>query len=139
MTKKQMLSIISLWFFTVFIFGLGFSWVVTSSHCEIRKNDIDRLTSIQGNLLISFHILDKKKKLFEIKTSLSNREELIKLKIENFKKSCRSKNYKKQFAYIIQEYKNYLFTKQVILQEKQNFSWIEEIEIPERPDVKQTF
>ena len=123
MTKKQILSVISLWFFTIGIFYLGFSWLTDYTICNTIKQDISRVTASQDNLLISFGVFGDKKKLNKLKSSLNVRETLIKTNIEHFKEHCRSMRYKRQLVTILKQYEVYLYMKQVVLQEKQDHDW----------------
>ena len=123
MTKKQIFSIISLWFFTIGIFGLGFSWLVASSDCNLKRQEITRITDSQNNLLASFGVFGRKEKLPILKVAIKKRESFIKTSIESFKASCRSKKYKKQLVSLLKQYEIYLYTKQAVLQEKQDFDW----------------
>ena len=123
MTKKQTLSFISLWFFTIGIFSLGFSWLVLSSDCNLKRQEISRITDSQNNLLASFGVFGRKEKLPILKVAIKKRERFIKQNIENFKASCRSKKYKHQLVSLLKQYEIYLYMKQAVLQEKQDFDW----------------
>ncbi|MCY4513276.1 MAG: hypothetical protein OXB86_06275 [Bdellovibrionales bacterium] len=123
MTKKQMVSVLFLWIFTVGVFGTGFSWMVSSGDCRMDKLEIARLVDIQDNFLLSFGVFGNKEKLAELKTVIENRESLIKRKIENFKNFCRSSREQKQLISILKNYGIYLSMKQAVLYEKQDFSW----------------
>ena len=123
MTRKQLLSIISLWFFTIGSFYFGFSWLTFYTTCNTMKQDISRVTASQDNLLISFGVFGDKKKLNKLKSSLNVRETLIKNNIEHFKEHCRSMRYKRQLVTILKQYEIYLHMKQAVLQEKQDHDW----------------
>ena len=123
MNQKQMFIFISLWFFTIGSFYLGFSWLTLSSHCDIIKQDISRITASQDNLLVSFGVFGKKETLKKLKVSVNVREQEIKAHIELFKENCQEMRYKRQLVSILKLYETYLYMKQVILQEKQDFEW----------------
>ena len=122
MTKKQIISVLSLWLFTIGIFGLGFSWLVISGDCDMRFQTISRLTDNQDALLLSYKIYDSSDQE-GIKAIVNKKEDFIQMKIEHFKSSCRSKRYKSQLVSILKLYEIYLYTKQITFQEKQDFDW----------------
>ena len=123
MTKKQTLSFISLWFFTIGIFSFGFSWMVSSVNCDLQRQHISRITDIQDNFLLSFGVFGSKEKLPELKAIIEGREGLIKQKIEHFKEICRSSREQKQLISILRQYGIYLSMKQAVLHERQDFDW----------------
>ena len=84
MTKKQLLSIIALWFFTIGVFGFGFSLLSSTSRCVLQAQDIYRITDIQDNFLLSFGVFGKKEKLPELKGIIEGREGRIQKKIGAF-------------------------------------------------------
>ena len=135
MTKKQIFSIISLWFFTIGIFSLGFSWLVASSDCNLKRQEISRITDSQNNLLASFGVFGHKEKLPILKAAIEKREDFIKMSIEHFKTSCRSKKYKNQLVSILKQYEIYLYMKQAVLREKQDFDWHQSL-LPEELALK---
>ena len=122
MTKKQTVSFVSLWLFTIGTFGLGFSWLVSSGSCDLRVQDISRLTDNQDDLLLSYKTFDSSDQE-GIKAIVNKKEDFIQMKIEHFKSSCRSKRYKSQLVSILKLYEIYLYTKQITFQEKQDFDW----------------
>lgn len=123
MNKKQILSILTLWLFTIGTFGGGFAWLVSSVDCDLKRQHISRITDIQDNFLLSFGVFGSKEKLPELKAVIENREGLIKQEIEYFKETCRSSREKKQLISILRQYSIYLSMKQAVLHEKQDFSW----------------
>ena len=127
MTKKQIILFQVLWLFTIGIFGLGFSWLVLSGDCDLKKTEISRLTDSQDDLLLFYsHVEDKPK----MRAIINSREDLIKLSVEQFKERCRSKQYKRQLVSILKFYEIYLYMKQAVLQERQDFEWHDSL-IPE--------
>ena len=127
MTKKQLLSIIALWFFTIGVFGFGFSLLSSTSRCVLQAQDIYRITDIQDNVLLSFSVFGDNKKLSKLKNIIENRENGIKKKVELFKDQCKSSREQKQLLSILRQYGFYLSTKQIVLNEKQDFSWHEDL------------
>ena len=109
------------------MFGLGFSWLVASRDCNLKRQEIFRITASQDNLLTSFGVFGHKEKLSVLKIVITKKEEFIKKKIEGFKDTCRSKKYKKQLVSILQQYEMYLYMKQAVLQEKQDFDWHQDL------------
>ena len=122
MTKKQTFSFVFLWLFTIGTFGLGFSWLVSSGSCDLRAQDISRLTDNQDDLLLSYKTFDSSDQE-GLRAIINQKENLIKIKIEHFKEFCHSKRYKRQLVSILKLYGIYLLTKQVTLHEKQDFDW----------------
>ena len=93
------------------------------SECNLKRQEISRITDSQNNLLASFGVFGQKKNLPILKVAIEKREEFIKTSIENFKTSCRSKKYKRQLFSILKQYEIYLYMKQAVLREKQDFDW----------------
>lgn len=127
MTKKQMISIIALWFFTIGIFSLGFSWLVLSKTCDLKIQTISRMTDNQNDFLLFYKILNVSEIKPELRIIINKRENLIKMNIERFRESCRSKKYKRQLVFILNLYRTYLLTKQAIFRERQDFTWQENL------------
>ena len=121
-----MLSFITLWLFTIGIFALGWMWLVSFTNCNMQHRDITRIIDNQDQLIMSYRMFESlglKEKLSALKTLITQKESLIKFKIESFKNTCQSRQNKKQLVSILKQYEIYLYTKQVTLQEKQNFDW----------------
>ena len=137
MTKKQTLSFIALWFFTIGLFSLGFVWLIDFSDCTGRERAIDRVMDNQTTALFDFLFNKKGKGLSQLDLAaveglIEKKEEMIRMKVEHFKKSCRSRRNRATLVSILNQYRSYLYLKQKILNEKQDFTWLEDMAIPDR-------
>ena len=125
-----MLSLIALWFFTIGLFGLGFTWPIGFADCSGKRQYVLRLMDRQDDFLLNY--LDKRRQtkrpdnlfspLAGMKTLIEKREDQIKLKIEHFKEDCRSRRNRATLSILLNQYRSYLYLKQETLKEKQNFS-----------------
>ena len=70
--------------------------------------------------------------LSSVKALIEKREDIIKLKIENFRAACRSRHNRKTLASLLNQYQSYLYLKQATLKEKQSFSWLEDLAVPDQ-------
>ena len=136
MTKKQMVSFIALWFFTIGLFTLGFTWLIDFSDCSGRERDIFRVMDRQDDFLLDYIAYEKQGlkplDLANIQALIEKREDMIRMNVENFKKLCRSRRNRGTLISFLNQHKSYLYLKQTILKEKQDFTWIEDMAIPDR-------
>ena len=136
MTRKQTLSFIALWFFTIGLFTLGFVWLIDFSDCSGRERSIARVMDSQDGFLLDYLFKEKKGlnqlDLVGIQSLIEKREGAIRLKVEHFKAACRSRRNRATLASILNQYRSYLYLKQSVLNEKQDFTWLEDMAIPDR-------
>ena len=140
MTYKEKLVGLSLFIMLLFAGGIGWQAFLNSHDCDYYHSDISRLIDNQDILLLSYglfagHSLTKEKQK-SFREIIELKEPLIKSKIDNFQKICRSGFRETQLITMFKSFEMYLTTKQSMFNENQwtGFNWIRK-NVPVDPSI----
>ena len=112
--------------------GFGWNYFLISNECNQARLEINRIMDNQDNLLMTYglfseHSLTEDKQLAFHKL-IDIKEPLLRVNIEHFKETCKSKNRERELIGFLKGFEIYIISKQHILKENeyQNNKWLRE-------------
>ena len=110
--------------------GFAWKWSLAFNNCNIIESEIARLSDNRHTLLLIYGLFSEKglghERRAGFRKYIDLNEPTLKVYIETFKDTCRSKAQKSKLTHILKEYELYLVTKQGFFKENQQreFLWI---------------